>query len=197
MSELSNIAIEQMQEKHLLGVAKCHIKAFNTQFLSRMGKESVAGLYRRYLNNNDVALVAIINENVVGFVSGGDEDILLAHRAELLKVKPFRYICSLLNPSVMQSILNTIISKFKNNKVSSMDKDIYHLSVIAVDDEYKGQNISKKLIQLFEKNVKGRDYKGYYLTVSQDNFRAINFYKKSGMSENSKEQGSLTMMKYF
>ena len=57
--------------------------------------------------------------------------------------------------------------------------DSYNLLLIAVKEEFKNQNIATKLIKKLENIAKNKNIEKIWLEVKENNFPAINLYKKN------------------
>lgn len=57
--------------------------------------------------------------------------------------------------------------------------DSYNLLLIAVREEFKNQNIATKLIKKLENIAKNKNIEKIWLEVKENNFPAINLYKKN------------------
>ena len=102
----------------------------------------------------------------------------------ILRENLFLFIYTLTSYKAISSIFYFIksIFLFRSNEFKKNIPDkFYYLSVMAVNTNYRGRNISIKLLKEFENKCIERGYEGYYLNVSSNNHRAIAFYMKNDM----------------
>jgi len=70
---------------------------------------------------------------------------------------------------------------------------LYELRPIVLRDDYQGSGLAEALIAKVEVALKEKHEEKYFLRVYKDNFRAINFYQKTGFIEVCSE-GSNTLI---
>lgn len=183
--------IREMKPTDISRVAYIHSLCFRNSRSTKLGSPFLRRMYRWYITYQPhLSIVAILNENIVGFVTGA----IGGNSAR----KRFRYtfwhiilgFCKnptlifeeriLKNWRVLMPGLLLRSSWFKDGKKSLRNGFKVTLDSIAVDPTVRGQNIGSMLVIAFEKAAKeqGATYLG--LGVESDNTTARNFYERCG-----------------
>lgn len=194
----SLIISNNLNENAFEAVAKCHKNAFPKQFLSRLGIEVLKEFYKLHYINGEIILVAEVNNSIIGFVQGGNQSYISQFRKRVLKKNPFLFFRSLFSKEVMISGRNYLKKYIEPKTINkNIPSDYYYLSVIAVDSNFRGKMVAENLLKAFELKCFEQSFKGYYLNVSNDNSRAITFYKKQEMKIFTTDNNSTVMIKAF
>lgn len=80
-------------------------------------------------------------------------------------------------------MIKFLIRLRRGEKYFVKPKDSYHISIIAVFNEYRRKGIGGKLISHIEGLAKKEGYKSLYLEVQSNNLPAIKMYEKHGFAK--------------
>ncbi len=181
MSSIKFYSCNQVLTENLKGISECHIESFPFQFLSRLGFKALTGFYNFHRINQEIICIALNDNFVIGFIQGGKEEYLKIYRMKILRENLLLFIYTIISYKSISSIFYFIKTNFlfrSKDLQKKIPDSFYYLSVMAVNANYRGRNISIKLLKEFENKCIERGYEGYYLNVSSKNHRAIAFYMK-------------------
>ena len=200
----NEVFIRKAKQEDALNIAIIHKQQFNTHFLGKYSLKTIENFYKCFLNDDNFVLVSEKDNQVIGFVLGGDSCYLSKAQNVFLKKYRISYMLeTVLKPHVYFSALSRIrmfcgslfSDKSKMDNIAQNDllinKNIRLLS-IAVDEKAKGKNIADMLIKSFENYIYPNDYG---LSVYKDNKRAVNFYLKNGFELEKEINNSLYLKK--
>jgi ribosomal protein S18 acetylase RimI-like enzyme len=209
MEQEKNIKYEKINHKHLKGLADLHLEVSTEEnFLPLLGEKCMMKFYEWWILRDDViTYVAVDGERVVGHVLG---PLNLDYRNNLNKFL-FRYLffgfikaifvhpLRLINLSLKRFNLILLSLKgllYRKVKTKDFGNERCILLSIAVDPEYQGKGVAKKLNDLFLEEAKIKGKKEVTLSVRASNARAIAFYKKMGWKIFEKEGSSIYFIRY-
>ncbi len=173
-------------------VAELHLQIFKGYFLSSFGKELVKKYYEMFLLENDLFVLAIDKQNVVGFCMGDLKgSIARAKFEETYRTALIFSIlkqCICLNKQAIRKVMDRLKTCFVRKKQTSQTQspaisaDAADLLSIGVLPEYRGTGCSEKLLLEFEKLLKEKHIRCYTLSVLKENERTKSFYLKHGFT---------------
>jgi ribosomal protein S18 acetylase RimI-like enzyme len=195
----TNVAfkVTKAQEKHIPGMAKCHIKSFPGRFMTEMGYHWLCALYHFFIKHHgSICRVALdTDDKVIGLAVGGDQNI----REEFLHSALFRYLHILFwkflsKRLVRRVLLQELARKLHRNNTAALSKNTQSLNSkirsgnllsICVLPDCEGAGVGGKLIESFRLACKAEGYQRLTLSVDKENSRAVAFYKKHGWRQSS------------
>lgn len=130
----------------------------------------------------------MMKEDYIRFLKNVDKDFPIPLSK---KIKIDEYVEKLI------STANVIVEK-DNGKIIGMVagyidnsiEEISYISIVAVQKEYRGKSIAKKLLQKYIDECKEKNLKGVHLYTHKTNITALTMYKNFGFisKENVKEE---------
>ena len=183
----------------LYEVANIHKERFPDHYL---GKFSISLLYRFYknlLDSNQIFIVAKENQKVIGFVVGGEIQVIKERLSFFIKKNVLFYGFEILiRPNTwVKSFekLKGIVIKQPSNQYNLDDHEPYTLLSIATAKDSNGKGVGTGLVNAFDDElIKVGDH--YHLAVMESNVGAIRFYEKNGFTVANRLPDELQMMKY-
>ena len=175
------------QNKHLDQIAEIHIKCFPDYFITSLGKELIKRYYYEFLKEDNPFIIAIDNNNVIGFCMGyiightNARNIFLKKNRITLSLRLARQ-CVRLNRQTISKCLSVLTNNIRFDNKTTAKKKGGDLLSICVLEKYRGKGISKELVNQFEKHLVKMKQNEYWLGVYKTNSSAIRFYKKLGMN---------------
>ena len=185
-----------LQIKDVPQVADLHALVFPDYFLTHMGNSFLIRFYKHFLPRPGIALVAFDGQQCVGFVAGTAQPEYFFtgfYRKNLLPI-----VLITLQQLILDGYIRTEISK-RAGHVGTAFKAVFpkkaiksatvgnhtgessaDLLGIGVHPIYRGKGIADALVRQFCDVLISEGIKTVSLTVRQNNFGAIGFYKKTG-----------------
>lgn len=163
-------------------IRNVHLRAFQNFFLTELGGYFLDTYYNAVIKyHGSVAYCAYTDDNkLVGFVTGCYSSI--GYNKKLLFSSFFSFlnvtiIILFTKPKALYRLFNNM-----SKKSNPVDQGNYaELLSISVDPDYSGNGIGKKLIELFEEDVKYNGVTEIALTTDYyNNCKVIDFYFKNG-----------------
>lgn len=185
-------------------IASLHLEVFQGFFLSSLGKQFLAELYRGFCRDKSrgVLLVAKHEGKLLAFVAGAYDPAAFFKQlrrekwlAFLIRVLP-SVIC---NPLPVVKKLYSALFYRGATQGAQIQIDSALLSSIGVHHACRGQGLSRRIVLEFESKVQKMGAKLVYLTTdAKDNARAKGFYEKCGYREESVfvQSGERSMIRY-
>jgi ribosomal protein S18 acetylase RimI-like enzyme len=161
-------------------VAELHIANINQGFISTLGIDFVTLMYRAIDECDDsVLLVARVNEQVVGFVTGshGMGPIyrnMLRHWPRLL----WALLPSLISPRRVMRIIE--ILRYSSGTSGSAEPPMAELLSIAVDPASRGQHHAEILYKQLCQHFTGCGVPSFKIVVGEALAPAHKFYRRMG-----------------
>lgn len=188
--------IIKVTAKEIPQISVIHKSVFKDHFLGKMPLKIIDLFYQEYLDA-ECFIAAESDGKLVGFVLGGlgSEMNRYAYNFQC-KNKVVSTMAILKDPMLWSDSFKKLMGfmKLKLNKQKFNSSKGYEsaccLLSIAVDKSFQGKGCSQELISVFENKAKNLGYDQTYLTVKRANNRAINFYKKIGMSISERDISS-------
>lgn len=173
--------------RDLLQVAKVHKEQFSTHFLGKFSLTLIRSFYEYLHAANQIFVVAVEGETVVGFVLGGNlTELEKQQSAFVSRWKVRSLIESILRPNVWGDILEKVkrqikrkSAKRKDNAPGTSKKEEWCLLSIAVKGDCKRKGIGVGLVRAFDERM-SQFCHSYDLCVNRDNTSAVSFYKAIG-----------------
>lgn len=178
------------------GIASLHKEQFRDHFLGHYPIFIIEKFYESFLDT-PLFFAALRENNVVGFVMGGDSAKLQTCKKNFIKKNLLMILLSTICiPSLYIDALYRV-KQMKNKPIekkvqTSSSKSIRLLS-IAVSKEMQGTDLASTLVSTFEQHLEG--VLQYGLSVKDTNKRVINFYKKMGFQLEKEENHSFYLIK--
>ncbi len=168
-------------------VAMLHIACFEGTFIASLGDRLIADYYLEFLNEGGPFVLAFDGDKLIGLCMG----YYKGSQARNLFVSKYKIglglrvlgLCLSFNKLAISKCCNYLFpAKVKGDiETPKIEADSDLLSICLLDN-YRGQGVSKGLVEEFEKRLIGAGKKDVTLAVYTDNDRAIAFYKKIGYS---------------
>lgn len=169
----------------LSSVTKTHIECFPGTFISSFGNNLIQNYYKEYIEEDNIFVVAEENNGILGFCMGYRTGSKARNRFMQKNKKRLilrmAWLTLSFNRLAISKCLNFVKSKKTKNEVRKPAAEGDLLS-ICVTDKCKGKGVAKKMVEEFEALLKKKGVADYTLSVYKTNQRAINFYKKCGLS---------------
>lgn len=163
-------------------LAKIHLQAFSTFFLTTLGYNFLRTYYKASLQNNDAIAVCAVdeNKNLIGFGIGCIHSKGY-HMKLLLKNLPEFFIQAIIISLTKTKAIFRLISNLDKNSNDIDDGNYAELLSIAVLPTHRGLGVGKELIKRYEQEAIKRGCKKIALTTDfSNNEQVISFYKKTG-----------------
>ena len=185
-----------LNEKDISDIAKIHLQAFPSSLLTKFGHELTGRYYLwQLISGDEVFPIGVNNDKneLIGFCFGGKFKV--AFVGFVLSNKTLITKSLLRNPSIVFNystlkkirkaiavVIKYLINKLnkRNNPRHAVSDNNFGILAIAVDPSYKRKGIGKFLIKESENIARKQGFKKMFLTVSQKNFVAIEFYRGIG-----------------
>ena len=184
--------------KDLQQIAMIHKGQFAGHYLSLFSPRFLERFYYYLLDEHIVFEVAEEADGICGLVVGGDWGHLQEKLDLFVKENILYCLCQIaIHPkSWAESCRKFFHILIKNhNESETMDsQDKYTLLSIATSKNYQGKGIGSNLISWFEDKLRGF-CNCYFLTVQEENTKAIQFYKKNGFTFVSNISGRIKLIK--
>lgn len=174
----TNICV--LEKKYASDIAAIHAHSLSGDFLPSLGVSFLTELYKSILELKlGFGFVAYDKKTIQGFVLATTDmqkmfkQVFLKRALHLgLKILPV----IIKNPAKILKILETFTYSDKESKTKTKAE----LIVIAVDREFRNQNIGSSLCLTLNKEFVKQKVKEYKVTVNSNNLGAIKFYKRCG-----------------
>lgn len=179
------MVIRRAEKKDYIQIAQLHKEGIKKGFLSSLGMQFLTRLYWA-INNEPGAYILVADENgiVAGFISGV-VDIQGFYKRILLR-RWFHLMAPLvgylINVSIIKKVVETVLYGLKTKKNESHASECTaEMLSVAVNNNYRGQGVGKKLVDALENFFKKENVKEYtVVTFSLDNssngfYNACNF----------------------
>ncbi len=168
-------------------VARLHIACFNGTFIASLGEKLIATYYLEFLKEGGPFVLAFDDDKLIGLCMGyykgsqARNQFISRNKVSLgLRVLG---LCLSFNKLAISKCWNYLFpAKEKSGVEKPKIEAESDLLSICVLDSYRGQGVSKRLVEEFEKRLNKAGKKDVTLAVYTDNDRAIAFYKKIGYS---------------
>lgn len=175
------ISISQMETQHVDEVVSIHLRSFPGFFLTFLGPRFLHLLYSEIIAMSDsVALVALKDEQVVGFVAG------VTHQSsfygQLVRRRLFAFARSSLGAVIHRpSIIPRLFRALSYSRSSQEAVAQASLMSIAVSPDAAGKGIGQQLVRAFLNEMQANGINSVSLTTDRDNNERTNsFYQKLG-----------------
>ena len=167
-------------------VASIHKQQFSTHYLGQFSTILLERFYESLLRDEIIFVVSETEGQVSGFVVGGKLSEINKYTSQFIKNNIPLYVSEILiHP---QTWINSckkfarIIFKCTPPACSLDNTMDYTLLSIAVSPCVQGKHIANHLVEGFEHVLKKYSDE-YFLSVKDNNFRALRFYQKMGLIE--------------
>lgn len=192
-----DIILKQATQDNLKSIAKCYMNSFPNSVSTKLGLNYITHNLGWFLNDEKKILFFIEIENIcVGFCGGyiweksgdGSTSSMLKYSKSIRNAILIKKPWLLFNYEIIKKIFtfiiikSSIIIKNKYNKIDPNARTMPSLGlvVIGVHSNYKGNNISSKLMEEFIRKGKEIEISNFHLSVRKNNLRAYHFYLKHG-----------------
>jgi ribosomal protein S18 acetylase RimI-like enzyme len=197
---MSEIILKNLHEGDLQEVARIHLAAFPKSAIGQLGDEAVKRYYRWQLQgpHDVIALGTFCEEKLTGFcfagIFRGSLSGFLQKNKAFLAWRVITHPWLAATPLFRERIRSASIILIKRPEVVAPQKSFGVLS-IAVDPEWQGAGVGKRLMLEVERIARDRDFLNMHLTVGIDNMQAIKFYEKLGwckvLAQDGKWRGAM------
>ena len=195
-----SIIIRQARESDMELVSKTHSMCFDHGFTSSLhklnykclGGDLAAAFYLEYLKDfPELFIVAEHGGAIVGFCMGYylDKQNQLSQFLKHNTIRLLLKVPALLlkgDRSTWKKVYQVISKSQEKEDVINpipeciIQSEICDILSICVLPEFRGVNIASKLVEEFIKTAQEKQCKVCFLTVENDNLRAVNFYRRMG-----------------
>jgi ribosomal protein S18 acetylase RimI-like enzyme len=166
-------------------VAELHIACFKGTFIASLGKRLIADYYHEFLSEGGPFVLAYDEDNLIGlcmgYYKGSQARNKFVSKNKIRLGLRLIALCLSCNKLAMSKCWNYLLptKKGANDGKPRIEAESDLLS-ICVREDYRGQGVSKGLVDEFEKQLKEAGKKDVTLSVYTTNERALTFYKKIG-----------------
>lgn len=186
------------KQPDLIQVARIHKDQFPTHYLGQFSVSLLEEFYKNLLNHECVFIVAEEDNNILGFVIGGEWKKISGYLHFFMRKYFLRSMLeSAIRPRTWRKSIKKIVSLLGHEEQDPNNLDNienFTLLSIATGKQTQGRGVGSGLLQAFNNEMK-KITKRYYLSVQDTNIRAINFYKKNGFEEAYRCSGEIQMIK--
>ena len=204
--------VSRLGKKHLDSVALCHMKSFPESISTKLGKRYVKKMLEWYMVSENRFIFGCFEKDViVGYVGGligtGSTSAMIQYSfwegvtSLFFKPQVLLNINILKKRNIIFKNIFTRIFYFLNIKHKKSGKkknngknDSVGLIVIGVDSQYRRAGIGGLLLKRFERQCKNFSINKAHLSVKNNNFKAIEAYKKFGWIQESTSEESVKMI---
>lgn len=181
------IAYRDATESDMLNVARLHIACFKGTFIASLGGKLISSYYLEFLNDGGPFVLAFDEDKLIGLCMGyykGSQarNQFISKNKVGLGLRVLGLCLSFNKLAISKCWYYLFPAKEKNGVEKPKIEAESDLLSICVLDGYRGQGVSKRLVEEFEKRLIEGGKKDVTLAVYTDNDRAIAFYKKIGYS---------------
>lgn len=173
----------EIRETDLPKIATIHKNIFQGHFLAKLPEKMLMKYYKEFwIEKAKVNFILIENDNnVLGFVMGGEAEIINKAKNRFIKRNSLR----LLYYSLFHAfgyLLKKLFSRAQYKQVgdSFLVSPSFRLLSIDVRKDMQGAGIASLLVDSYEQALPSY-IDAYGLSVHKNNSRAISFYKKKGL----------------
>jgi ribosomal protein S18 acetylase RimI-like enzyme len=178
---LDNLTIRPMLESEVEAVVEIHIATFPGFFLSFLGRDFLALLYRSIRAAPEgVVLVATGEEGIQGFAAGVTSQESFYRR--LVRTQWWRFAMSALGAAIRRpSVIPRLLRALRRSSEAKQSAAAAALMSIGVRPESEGKGIGSLIIESFCREMATRGVTEVCLTTDRDdNVRAKRFYERHG-----------------
>ena len=173
--ELTDVDIRQ--------IARLHVACLKQGFLSKLGEDLLALLYRDMTMQEDVFVIAAeVNREIVGFVAGACRvgglyrHFVLRHAFDAgIRILPL-----LFSPKTLRRVTETLLYPLTRRRHTEITLPEAELLSIAVGENHRGTPVAAALYRALMEQFQARGEKAFQITVGAELRRAIRFYEKMG-----------------
>ena len=187
-----------VNDKDLLQIAKIHKEQFPDHYLGKFSVSLLHKFYKNLYEGNFIFLVAEDNNQIVGFVLGGDLQLILGKLNDFVKNYSSHYILEILvRPNTWKDSVMKFWSRFIKKPTGEYNLDDiekYTILSIATAKAMQGKGLGSGLIKAFEKELLPYGNR-YMISVREANDNAIRFYEKNGFVVENKLRDEFQMVK--
>ena len=181
-----SISIRSLKEYDAKKVANLHIQGIPTGFISSLGEDFVASLYKAIAEDeNSFGFVAVEDDDeVLGFVAFSSNLSKLYKHVVLKKGFRFAFILArrMFSLRVIKKIIDNILYPSKMKKSGLPDAEL--LSIV-VSSKARGRGLAKQLVEKGLQECKTRNISQVKVLVADENQPANKLYKNSGFNFHS------------
>lgn len=182
----------------LIQVAQIHKEQFPTHYLGQFNKSLLVKFYSYLLDEKNVFVVAEEDGKILGFVIGGEWKYIESKLNRFIKENVMSYVWQIaIHPKTWAKSVQKfigLIHKPKHEYVLLDDTEKYTLLSIATAEFSQGKGVGGGLVDAFEDELKKVGNR-YFLSVQDNNYNAIQFYKKKGFEITNQIPGEFQMIK--
>ena len=185
-------------KEQCIQAAQLHRQYIASGFLSSLGDRTLGVIYRFIATDSQsVLIIALQDEQVVGFVSG-TIDVDKFYKRFMAKniLFGFNILPKIFSPKRMKRLIETLLYPSKNKEQNLPPAEL--LSIV-VDREFQGQGISQQLYQKLVEFFQAKEVSEFKIIVGAELLPAIHFYRKMGagkLSEIEVHKGSKSWVMY-
>lgn len=170
-----------------MNVARLHIACFKGTFIASLGEKLIAVYYLEFLKEGGPFVLAFDGDKLIGFCmgyyKGSQARIRFISKNKIGLGLRVLGLCLSFNKLAISKCWNYLFpAKEKGNVEKPKIEAESDLLSICILDGYRGQGVSRILVEEFEKRLIDAGKKDVTLAVYTTNERAIAFYKKIGYS---------------
>lgn len=180
---MDNLKIRLATKSDLTEVAEIHKKQFSDHYLGQFSVKLLERFYNCFFSQDTIFIVSEANGVINGFIVGGKLSLINECTSLFIKNNIILYISEIFfRPHTWIKSVKKFFDIILRRKVQceSLDATMdFTLLSIAVAPNYLGRNVAKSMILYFDE-IMSNYTDAYFLSVRENNIRAIKFYLKMG-----------------
>jgi ribosomal protein S18 acetylase RimI-like enzyme len=179
------LTLHKMTGQHANQVASLHIQGISIGFISSLGQEFVAAMYKAVAEDkNSFGFVAIENDKTVGFVAFSTNLSNLYKHVILKKALKFIFVLAkkMLSLQTVKKVWDNFLYPSKMKKMNLPDAEL--LSIVVIP-ECRGRRIAKQLVDAGLEECRKRKIDKVKVLVGTSNDAANKLYLKCGFESAS------------
>jgi len=179
----------ELTDADIRQVARLHVICLKQGFLSTLGEDLLALLYRDMTVQEDVFLIAAeVNGEIAGFVAGACHVGGLYRHFVLRHAfgAGIRILPSLFSVKTLRRVTETLHYPFARTRHTEIPLPEAELLSIAVGESHRGTPVAAALYRALMEQFRAHGEKAFQITVGAELQRAIRFYEKMGARQSAR-----------
>lgn len=187
-----SLSISPVQISDTAYIAQLHKLLFTDHLLGQMPVSLIQKFYNCILSYPNIFLCAKQNNELVGFIMGGNADHINTCRKQFIKQYGLTFLWNtLINKNARRLFLKKYLTPkgeliYENKENESIQISLW-LTSIGINPNFQRHGYAQMLVSAFETELKHNHQNHlplcYGLGVQPDNFNAIKFYEKNGFTK--------------
>lgn len=191
--------VRKVNYQDLWQIAKIHKEQFKDHYLGNFSENLLFRFYKSFYEDKEIIFIVFDQDNIInGFIVGGELRKINKASSNFIKNNIPLYSWEIFcRPSTwlksLQKLTNVIFKKKPLEESLDYTMD-YTLLSIAVSNEGKGRGVASNLIDKFDEFLREKTNE-YFLSVHDNNARALAFYRKKGFVKERHFNGEIQFVK--